>query len=88
VESHARAVPGFENQFGLALAGQLSPGERRRFRLVSAGETQALFGRHETRVIVSGLSNFMLWEAQDLAAAGYDRVAQVGDAEVFVATRP
>jgi hypothetical protein len=88
VESHARAVPGFENQFGLALAGQLTPEERGRYRLVSAQETQAIFGRHETRVIVSGLSNFMLWDAQDLVAAGYDRVTQVGDAEVFVATRP
>jgi hypothetical protein len=88
VESHARAVPGFENQSGAALAGQLTPEERGRYRLVSAEETQALFRHHETRVIVSGLSSFMLWEARDLVAAGYDRVAQVGDAEVFVATRP
>jgi hypothetical protein len=88
VESHARAVPGFENQFGLALAGQLTPEERGRYRLVSAQETQAFFERHEAKVIVSGLSNFMLWEDRDLAAFGYDRAARVGDAEVFVATRP
>ena len=88
VESHARAVPGFENHFGAALAGQLTPEERGRYRLVSSEEAQALFGRRGTRVVVTGLANFMLWEPQDLVAAGYDWVAQVGDAEVFVTTRP
>jgi hypothetical protein len=88
VESHARAVPGFENHFGVALAGQLTPEERKRYRVASARETQALFGRDGTRVIVSGLSSFMLWDAQDLAAAGYDQLIQVGEAEVFIATRP
>jgi len=88
VESHARAVPGFENHFGVALAGQLTLAERGRYRLVSPEEAQVLFGRRGTRVVVTGLANFMRWEPPTLVAAGYDHVAQVGDAEVFVVARP
>ena len=51
-QTHTVPLPGFENDFGLPIADQLTPEQRSRYHILSVGDIDADFAAHKPAAIV------------------------------------
>jgi 4-amino-4-deoxy-L-arabinose transferase-like glycosyltransferase len=87
--SWADPVPGFENNFGMIAAQELSPERRQKYHVVYSSEISRMFASHRPRVAVVG--NQGPWNGGpdyvDTAAAlrgyGYNLVRKVGATSIY-----
>jgi hypothetical protein len=87
--SHAEPYPGFENNFGMSVAGRLEPQKRRKYHVISNVEINSDFSHHGPRLAVVG--NQGPWNGAPeyeacvrmLTVYGYNLVRMVGHTAIY-----
>ncbi|MDX6423441.1 MAG: hypothetical protein QOI67_912 [Gaiellaceae bacterium] len=86
--THARPVPGLENDFGPHDAEHLTPAEAKRYHLITDEQVEELIRQHRTRLVVVKLWH-VLPPVPDYdgaaRAAGYRLVTELNGARIYVA---
>lgn len=85
--SHARPVPGLENDFSPRNASTISAAKAHRYRMATIADVEGWIAERRTRLVVvrlwSTLPPLPDWEGA-LAHSGYEQLAQVGSARVYL----
>ncbi len=88
VESQARVVPPFNNEYGWEAGWQLPPEARLKYKVGNPDEIGQLLATHPSRIVVVGNAIVFATTADKFKAAlreaGYQSVATMGDTDVFV----
>lgn len=84
--THARAVPGLENDFTRYAASVLTPAEARRHRLATVEDVHRWLRTHRTRVVVVKVWHLIgpipEWD-RVAKASGYELAARIGDVRIY-----
>lgn len=88
--SRADPYPGFENDFGMYVARQLTPEKRKEYHVLTTGEMVAAFAHHGPKIAVignqgpiSGGPSYSVAEGM-VDTYGYTVVSRVGDTSLYV----
>jgi len=87
--SWADPYPGFENNFGMYVAHELSPDKRRQYHVVFDPEIDAAFARHGPRIAVVGNQGILSGGPEKLPCIrmlhgyGYRLARMVGDTSIY-----
>jgi 4-amino-4-deoxy-L-arabinose transferase-like glycosyltransferase len=92
--SRADPYPGFENDFGMYVARQLTPEKREEYHVLTAGEMVEAFAHHGPKIAVignqgpisGGLSHSVAEGMVD--TYGYSLVSKVGDTAIYKCCSP
>ncbi len=85
--SHARPVPGLENDFSPRNASTISPDKAHRYRMATIADVERWIVERRTRLVVvrlwSTLPPLPDWKGT-LGGSGYRQLAQVGSARIYI----
>ncbi len=87
--SRANPFPGYENNFGIYIAGRLTPEQRKKYHVLTPDEIYRQFAFHQPRLAVIGNQGPRsggppAWSAENMAKrAGYRLVRTVGDTVIY-----
>jgi 4-amino-4-deoxy-L-arabinose transferase-like glycosyltransferase len=87
--SWADPYPGFENNFGVWIAPDLTPSQRRKYRILAAGEMEAACAAHGPHIAVVGNQGIFSGGAEYAASAhmlqrhGYILARMVGETSIY-----
>jgi hypothetical protein len=88
-QTKAKPYPGFEADYGLAIAEKLTLQQRVRYHVLSPAEVESNFAAHVPRIVVVGnqysLGDRMRYTAEtSLRAHEYTLVRSIGDTSIYV----
>lgn len=83
LESHAMALPGLENHFGVSAASKLSTGDRVKYHVLSKREVTAAIARGEAQLVLHTPEAKKGATSNALRSGGYVLVEKLGDRLLF-----